>query len=165
MTDLKQTRDNPIKQFWDELDNVHAGMLGVEGAGQHMQPMAPMADPDSRSIWFYTRTDSDLVQSLGASAWAHFVVIGDDHDYHACVAGDLARNLDPARRDRFWNPMVGAWFDGKDDPALTMLQLKLSDGVVWASASNPVRFGWEMVKANLTDEEPDVGVRKHIRFS
>jgi len=164
VTDIRKTNDDPVSQFWDVLDDVHAGMLGIEGSGQHLQPMAPMADPEARSIWFFTRNDSDLVRALGAASRAHFVLIGEDHDYHACVAGDLVRNLDPVKRDEFWNPMIGAWFEGKDDPDLTMLQLRLSDGVVWASASNPVRFGWEMVKANLTDEQPDIGVRKHVQF-
>jgi general stress protein 26 len=164
MADLDKTRSAAVEQLWDELDKVHAGMLGVEGSGQHMQPMAPQLDPEGRRIWFFSRDDSDLARAAGSGAKAHFCVIGEDHDYHACLSGALRQNRDQARIDAFWSPVVAAWFEGgKADPALTLLELELSDAAIWAS-SNPIRFGWEIAKANVTEGEPDVGVRTHVRF-
>ena len=73
--------------------------------------------------------------------------------------------LDPAKRDEYWNSVVEAWFDGgKDDPKLTMLQMKLVDGKIWASTDSKIKFGWEIAKANLTDDMPHVGVTKDVRF-
>ena len=42
MADLKAARDKPAEQLWDQLKDIKAGMLGVEGSGQHLQPMAPL---------------------------------------------------------------------------------------------------------------------------
>ncbi len=165
MADLDKARNSPEDQLWDELDDVHAGMLGVEGSGQHMQPMSPHLDRDGRRIWFFANRKSDLVEAIGQGKRAHFVVVGDDHDYHACLAGDLAVNNDRARIDAYWSPVVSAWFEGgKDDPDLALLEFRLIDAAVWASSSSPIKFGWEIAKANVTDSEPDVGVRNHIRF-
>ncbi len=165
MADLDRARNQPEEQLWDQIDDVHAGMLGVEGSGQHMQPMAPQPDRDNKKIWFFTRRDSDLVSTLGQSAKAHFCIIGDDHDYHACLAGSLRRSTDRRRIERFWNPVVAAWFDGgQDDPDLVLLEFDLSDAAVWVSSSNPLRFGWQIVKANLTSDEPDLGVQTRITF-
>ena len=164
MADLEKTRTNPEKQLWEELEDVRAGMLGIEGAGQHLQPMAPQLDPDGKRIWFFTKQDNDLVQSVGAGKPAHFAIVGEDNDYHACLAGQLMVNKDRERIEKYWNTVVAAWFSGKDDPELTMLEFQLSDAMVWASSSNPIGFGWEIVKSNITSGEPDVGVRTHIEF-
>ena len=35
MADLDKARTEPAEQLWEELADIHAGMLGVEGSGQH----------------------------------------------------------------------------------------------------------------------------------
>lgn len=165
MADLQTAEHDPETQLFDEIDQIHAGMLGISGSRLHMQPMAPQLDRRTKTIWFFAKKDSELVETIGPDAQAHFCVVGKNHDYHACVAGPIAVRLDPAKRDEYWNSIVEAWFDdGKDDPMLTMLALKLVDGKIWASTDSTLSFGWEIARANLTDDDPDVGVTKHIRF-
>ncbi len=163
MVDLSKTKNDPLQQLWDILEDTRAGMLGVEDSDQHMQPMAPQLEKESNSIWFYARSDSDLVKAVRTSDRASFCVISKDHDYHASLTGLISENKSRAHIDKFWSPMVSAWFEnGKDDPTLTMLQLKLDDAAIWASSNSTLRFGWEMAKANLTGKEPDLGVHTHI---
>jgi len=162
MADLKEAKTDPKKQLWDEIDDVHAVMLGIPSTGQHMQPMAPMAAREENRIWFFTRKDSDLVRAAG-NGKAHMCLVSDDQDYHACVSGTLVENRSPQHVDRFWSPVVGAWFEGKDDPDMTMLELVPDHAAIWASSDSTARFGWEIAKANLTDSEPDLGV--HAEFA
>lgn len=72
MVSLSEARDAPARQLWDEINSVHAGMLGLEGLHNHMQPMAPHADPKTNTIWFFTKKSADLVQTLKSGARAHF---------------------------------------------------------------------------------------------
>ncbi|WP_276119724.1 MULTISPECIES: pyridoxamine 5'-phosphate oxidase family protein [Pararhizobium] len=163
MADISKTKTDPLQQLWDVLDDVHAGMLGVEESGQHMQPMAPFVEKESNSIWFYTRTDSDLVKAVQTGARAHFCVISKDHDYHACLAGAIDEVKSREHIEKYWSAPVAAWFEGgKEDPALTMLQLKLDDVAIWASTNSTLKFGWEIAKANLTGKEPELGYHTKI---
>ncbi len=163
MTDIAKTKSDPLQQLWDVLEHVHAGMLGVEESGQHMQPMAPFVEKETNSLWFYTRTDSDLVSAVRTGDRAHFCVISKDHDYHACPAGAIDEVKSREHIDKYWSAPVAAWFEGgKDDPSLTMLQLKLDDVSIWASTNSSLRFGWEIAKANLTGKEPDLGYHTQI---
>ncbi|WP_426125866.1 pyridoxamine 5'-phosphate oxidase family protein [Pararhizobium sp. PWRC1-1] len=163
MADISKTKTDPLQQLWDVLDDVHAGMLGVEGSGQHMQPMAPFVEKESNSIWFFTRTDSDLIQAARTGDRAHFCVISKDHDYHACLAGAIDEVKSRDHIDKYWSAPVAAWFEGgKDDPSLTMLQLKLDDVAIWASTNSTLKFGWEIAKANLTGKEPELGYHTQI---
>jgi general stress protein 26 len=163
MADISKTKSDPLQQLWDVLGDVHAGMLGVEDSGQHMQPMAPFIEKETNSIWFFTRTDSDLINAARTGNRAHFCVISKDHDYHACLAGAIDEVKSREHIDKYWSAPVAAWFEGgKDDPSLTMLQLKLDNVAIWASTNSTLKFGWEIAKANLTGKEPDLGYHTQI---
>ena len=163
MANINMTREQPIQQFWEMTDDIRAGMLGVEGSGQHMQPMHPNCDPEGRNLWFYADRKSDLVRAVGDGATAHFCVIGRSHDYHACVRGRLDADRNTQMIQRFWTPVTASWFKGMDDPDLTMLRFALEDGVAWSSA-DAVTFGWALLKAGVSETEPDVGARQHFSF-
>lgn len=167
MASFKDAREAPAKQLWDEIDGVHAGMLGVENSGLLMQPMAPQTDRKTNNIWFYTKTDAELVKAIKPGSRANFCLVGKDHDYHASIAGQIEVRKDAAKIDEFWNSVVAAWYeDGKNDPSLTMLALHIDDAEVWASTDSTLKFGWEIAKANLNDQKtPDVGVNVHLRFA
>ncbi|MGE0766846.1 MAG: pyridoxamine 5'-phosphate oxidase family protein [Hyphomicrobiaceae bacterium] len=163
MVDLTKTRQQPIEQFWEMTDDIRAGMLGVDGSGQHMQPMHPNCEREGRSIWFFGKKSSDLAQAIGAGGHGHFCVVGRGHDYHACVSGKLTLEHDRGIIDRFWNSVTAAWYSGKDDPDLTLIRMALDEGVAWASVGT-VKFGWEILKANMSERDPDIGARNHFSF-
>ena len=167
MASFTEAREAPAAQLWDEIDKIHAGMLGIENSGLLMQPMAPQTDRKTNTIWFYTKTDSEIVKALKPGARATFCGVGKDHDYHACLAGKIEQRKDPARIDEFWNSVVAAWYeDGKNDPRLTMLAMHVDDAEIWASTDSTLKFGWEIAKANLEEHKtPDVGVHNHLRFA
>ncbi len=168
MSDLKKARENPEALFWDEVEDVNAGMLGVEGSGQHMQPMSPYCDPEAGSIWFFTEKNSDLLSAIGATGGkAVFTIVSKNRHFFACATGALIENLDQAKLEEYWNPVAAAWYsEGKDDPNLTMLQLKLEDASIWASSGNPFAFAWRIAKGNFSDDPPeDMGERNHFRFA
>ncbi|MBB5042833.1 pyridoxamine 5'-phosphate oxidase family protein [Shinella fusca] len=166
MSDLTKARENPKEQLFDEIDRIHAGMLGLEGSSMHMQPMAPQLDRQTGTIWFFTKTDTEIAEAIAPGARAHFCVVGKDHDYHACISGRILLRRDPVKIDEYWNSVIEAWFDGKDDPKLTLLALEMEDAEIWASTGSTLKFGWEIAKANLNpDEEPDVGVKTHVDFT
>ena len=95
--------------------------------------------------------------------WEGDLIIGIDRS----AIGTLVERKDPAKIEEYWSSIVEAWYDGgKADPKLTMLALKLDDAEIWASTGNPLKFGWEIAKANFNPEdEPDVGVRTHINLT
>ncbi len=167
MSDLELARTDPEALLWKELDKLHAGMLGVEGSGQHLQPMAHHADRENRRLWFLTKRDTDLVQALHPGARAHFAIVAKAQDFHACMSGALSVQDDRERLDKIWSAVSAAWFEGgKEDPDLVMLALDLSSAAIWASTANTLAFAWEIAKANASSGTlPDVGVRNEVEFA
>lgn len=155
------------ERLWKEVEKARYGMLGLVGRtpAQHFQPMTAFCEPDSGQIWFFSRTDTDLAQAIADGAEAMFVVQAKDQGFQACVRGRLTQQLDRDRMQKYWGPVVAAWYpEGKDDPRLTMLRLDLADAQVWLSETNPLAFGFQIAKANMTGREPDVGESRPVSF-
>jgi general stress protein 26 len=151
-------------RLWKEIDKARFGMLGLAGGPpRHMQPMTAYCDEKEGAIWFFVKRDNDLIKESFAGHAAMFCIMAKDQEFQACVGGELSEDRDRGKIGKFWNAIAGAWFpDGKDDPDLTLLKFVPSDAQVWASHSGPVRFAWEIAKANATHSVPDVGTKAHL---
>jgi general stress protein 26 len=159
-TDLKD-KAAVEHRLWEEIATSRFGMLAtIERVQDHFQPMTAYCEPESGRIWFYARNDSDIAAEAQGGAEAMFVFVSKDQKLQASIRGELRTTLDLLHRDKFWNATVAAWFaKGKDDVNLTMLCLDCQDTQVWISDVGGLRFGWEIARANLTGNEPNIGGR------
>ena len=154
------------RRLWTAIEDEKIGMLGVVG-GQphHFQPMTAYFEEESRSLWFYTYKDTELLREVGDGHTGMFTFVDKDRKLWACLGGELKQSHDAARIQKFWNATVAAWYpDGKDDPRLTLLQFKPSEAEVWINDKGPVRFGLELLKASLSHTSADGGVRESLKL-
>ena len=147
--------------FWDSLKKSNTGLLGLDQPGYHAQPMTAFRDEETGTIWFFTRDDTDLARDAGVGSGqsAMFHYGSKDQNVWACVHGELsAHGQDRAIIDRYWNPVLAAWYpEGKDDPHLTILRFEAGDGRVWVNEGGFFKFAFEIAKANATKTLPDAG--------
>ncbi len=165
MSDVRKLEINAEQALWDHLSDLRDVLLGAEGGGSHLQPMAPQVDPVNKTVWFYTSKTTDLAAAALASPKAKLCSISNDRDFHASIDGTLSVHHDPAKIEQFWSPVVAAWFpEGKEDPDLTLLAFKPASAGLWTSTDSAVKFGWEIAKANITGQTPDVGVHTTVEW-
>jgi general stress protein 26 len=146
------------KRLWSEIDKVRFGMLGLTDGRSHMQPMTAFSDKERRAIWFFTKKSTDLARQTADGHYALFCVLAKDQEFQACIGGELSPDHDRAKIEAFWNPVVSAWFpEGKDDADLTLLKLTPIDAQIWVMRGGPLRFAFEIARANLTHQEPRLG--------
>lgn len=159
MADKTLTPAEAETEFWKHLKSSNTGMLGLDQPGYHSQPMTAFREEETGTIWFFTRDDTDLARDAAIGGQSAMFTYGSkDQEVWACIHGELSVAHDRERIDRYWNPVLAAWYpDGKDDPHLTLLRFEADDGRIWVSKSGPVRFMFEIAKANLTKTLPDAG--------
>jgi general stress protein 26 len=155
------------RRLWEDVEKVRFGMLGVLGLpGRPFAPMTAFAEPESGRIWFYTSDQTDLARAAQSGVAAMFIVMTRDQELQACIRGELKVSLDTLHRDKYWSSIVSAWFPkGKEDPSLVLLRLSCTNADVWISEQGPMKFGFEIVKANLTGATPDVGAHASLTFN
>lgn len=140
-------------------------MLGLTGDAHHYQPMTAFVEADANRIWFFTRKDTDLARDVAGQPGAEAAFIFQDRKLQACVDGRITLDHDRERIDRYWNAHVAAWYpEGKDDPALTLLRLDLTEAAVWITEGGLIKYAFEVAKANASDATPDVGERRDLNF-
>lgn len=159
MADKTLTPAEAETEFWKHLKSSNTGMLGLDQPGYHSQPMTAFREEETGTIWFFTRDETDLARDAAIGGQSAMFTYGSkDQEVWACIHGELSVWQDRERIDRYWNPVVAAWYpEGKDDPHLTLLRFEADDGRIWVSKSGPVRFMFEVAKANLTKTLPDAG--------
>ncbi len=165
MSSLSGVEATPTEQLWKEIGDVRAVMLGIVGSSAHPQPMAPNCDEEQSRIWFFTRRDTDLFREIGAGQRARFTAVSTGETFHASVVGTLNENHDREKIEEYWNEIVAAWYDGIEDPRMTLLEFRPDEAAVWASTGNALRFGWEIMKANDEGKHPDVGAHRVVTFA
>lgn len=167
MTDQPISQAEAEDKLWEALKDTRTGMLGlVGGEPQHFQPMTGFEDRDGRRLWFFTRNDTDLAKDVGSgNGQAMYNLVTRKTDVFACLSGELTVSNDRTVIDKYWNPVVAAWYpEGKDDPHLTLIRFDLEDARVWLNDKGPVRFMYEVAKANLTHTLPDAGDKADVTF-
>lgn len=126
--------------FWKHLRSDRTVMLGLEAsAPTTLRPMTAQLDTeaDQGPIWFFTSTDSALVQALHSQDLAIFTFVSKGFDVFATVHGHLALTADRATIDRLWNTWVAAWYEGgKDDPKLALLRFDPARAEIWRDGSS-----------------------------
>jgi len=122
------------EKFWDALEDSPFVMLGLAGVDEaHTQPMTAQFDDDlPNRIYFYTNRQNRLIAALAQSHRAVFAYSAKGHDLFASVHGTLEVDNDPAVIDKFWSPVVSAWYEkGKEDPDLVLLRFDLGEAQIW----------------------------------
>ena len=127
------TQQEIAGKLWDAFQQDRFVMLGLDGPGcAPLQPMTLLMDGNHSPFWFFTSSETDLARALGGQAKPAIATLaGKGLELFASMRGTLAVDNDPAVLDRLWSPMVEAWFEGRNDPRITLLRLDVDEAQVW----------------------------------
>ena len=153
--------------FWDRVDDVQAGMLGLTTDGK-LVPMSPaLREERDGKIWFISAAGEGLVSdtSTGGAHPARFVIADAKSGLYANIEGTLSQVEDDLVLDELWNIMASAIFDGeKDDENIRLLEFTPQTAGAWFSTTSGVKFLYEIAKAKMTDAKPDMGYQADLTF-
>ncbi len=127
-------------KFWAALESDMTVMLALDAAPAEARPMTAQLMEGQETegpVWFFTSTDSVIVQTLGGSQPAFFTFADKGHGLFATVRGLMQVHTDRAVVDALWNPFVAAWYEGgKDDPKLALLRFDADQAKIWFDANS-----------------------------
>jgi general stress protein 26 len=151
--------ETDIAVFWDRLTDINAGLLGTDNGAARIVPMSHQILDGDPTIWFITARDTDLAEAAEHGAQpASFVLAEGGKGLYAIIRGALAQNKDPALRDALWSTVADSWFKrGKSDPDVCILGLVPETAEVWLTPTSGLSFAFNVVRAQVTGEQPDMG--------
>jgi general stress protein 26 len=152
-------KKDDIATFWERLTAIRAGLLGTQNGAARMVPMSHQLRDRDATIWFITARDTDLAEATehGHTEASYMIAEGGEGLY-AVIQGELMQNNDPVLLDELWSTVADSWFEGgKTDPRICVLGLVPKSAEVWLTPTSGLSFAFNIVRAQLTGDEPEMG--------
>lgn len=154
------------EEFWDRMEDVQAGFLGLESGAARPVPMSHYVDRDTGVLWFITAEGTDIAEALTKGpASARYIVASGDGRVYARIDGRMQIVQNQEKLDELWNAVAAAWFDeGRQDDDIRLLRFDPNEAEVWA---NPGKLGflYEIAKGQQEGVTPDMGAHGTLRFA
>ncbi len=150
------------KTLKDSLDGMMFAMVGTEdrtGPGPlwKSRPLTTAKATDD-TLQFLVSSETDWVQALETSGSPTTVTYSDPgKNTYVSLQGTATTTGDKAVIDELWSAPNGAWFDGKDDPKIRVLQVAVDSGEYWDSAGGKIGGLISVLKAAAGGDGGDRG--------
>jgi general stress protein 26 len=120
------------------------------------RPMATQEADFDGSLWFFTRSESAKVNSLGSDQHVNLAYADPNDNRWISVAGLGHLVLDKAKMKELWNPLLKAWFpDGLEDPQLGLIRVDVESAQLWDAPEGKLVTLIGFAKAALTGKPDD----------
>lgn len=159
------TDSNPADRAWDLIDDIRVCMLTSKSGDQlRARPMHAMADRMSGEIVFFTDARAHKDDEVARDPQVCLAFAKPGSNSYISLSGRAVVSDDRAEiRERF-TEMTKVWFpDGPEDPNIRLLKVTPEFGEYWDGA-NPLVFAFEVAKARMTHERPDLGDNRKVAF-
>jgi general stress protein 26 len=118
----------------------------------HARPMAIADFADDGSIWFISGEDTSKVTELKQDS--KILAVMQSTAKYLSVSGRAEVQRDRAHVQRLWKDAYKAWFTGKDDPNIVLIQLRPSEAEYWDNSGiKGLKFALQYAAARVTGTE------------
>lgn len=154
------------KLIWNLIKDIKVGMLVTkatkEDGSMRARPMSLVQDAYDGTLFFYTSKSDAKAFEIAQDTDICLTFSNTKDNVYVSLTGKAMISEDRELIDSYWNPWVAAWFkNGKDDPDLAMLKVKVNKGEHWDSTNNKLVQIFEIAKSNIKESStPKLGENK-----
>ena len=162
--------DDPVQRLQTLIKDIRVAMLITHvgeprpHAGLHGRPMETQDMPFDGTLWFLTSAASPKAFEIEEDSEVALVYADPQTRRYVYVTGRARLLRDAATIEALWSPEQAVWFpDGKADPDLRALQVRVSRALYWTRRSDHETAA-AMSAALETGTSPDLGDSGTIVF-
>ncbi len=146
--DHDPTAARDLQQALEGLRFAMAATPDAQGEWRS-RPLA-LAGQEGGRLSFLVGVDADWVAALEGAGSPTTVTFSDPgKNTYVALQGTARVVHDPDRTSALWNPGAGAYFDGKDDPRVRVLDVDVHYGEYWDSPSGRLGSVLQLASAAL----------------
>ena len=151
-----------------ELTREISTAMMLTGLGQkpvHAIPMSPKRIEDTGEILFISKSNSDHNSNLEKDPDCQ-LIFGDVRSKEfLTVYGVATISNDPALIKELYTNLDDNWFDGNEDPTITIIRFKPRYGYYWDTKTNALVTLAKLGYTALTGNETEIGVKGLLNFN
>lgn len=127
------------------------------------RPMGIQKCNEEGRIFFLSRKDSAKNKELEKSDEMQLTISNDKNSEYLNIYGHAKVYRSQDEIDEMYNPLANNWFDGKDDPQITIIKFTPEKGHYWDTKHGKVIQFAGMLAGAVTGKQLDDGVHGDIR--
>lgn len=127
------------------------------GGETHSRPMALQEVDENGTLWFLSSKESLKNEEIQNDSYVELYFLNSSAYEYIFVKGQAQISQDPELIEKYWNSFANAWFDGKDDPRITVIGVKAQDGYYYETKNNKVIAMAKMLFAAATGSKNEDG--------
>jgi len=154
-----------LRRLGELIGNIEVAMMTTRAADGSLvsRPLQTLKLDDNGELIFFTAADSHKVDELTQESAVNLAYADPGEQRYVSVRGRARMDRDEATIDELWSPAQKIFFpDGKDDPNLMVLRVRVQDASYWEAAGNFITRALDFARGMLSDSPQDLGKHGHL---
>jgi len=121
------------------------------------RPMALQEVDTEGNLWFLSDVNSDKNHEITSDSDVELYFMNNSKYEYMFIKGKATQSQDKALIEKYWTDFANAWFDGKDDPSISVIKVTPNDGYYYQTKENKLIAMSKMIFAAITGKSIEDG--------
>ena len=121
------------------------------------RPMALQGVDEEGYLWFLSSIDSSKNKEIKEDDEVQLYFMNNSKYEYVFIKGKASITQDRDLIEKYWTNFANAWFDGKDDPKVSLIKVKPSDGYYYETKENKLVAMSKMIFSAITGSSTEDG--------
>lgn len=123
----------------------------------HVVPMSTKKVDDEGNIWFLSNKTSEHNKNIERNKKAQLIYADKGSNEFLSVYGSATINTDRNKIKDLYGKADDAWFDGEDDPNVTVIKIEPEDAYYWDTKNGKIISLLKIASSAITGNKTDLG--------
>lgn len=119
------------------------------------RPMSLQETDDSGNLWFISSEASNKNFEIKEDRRVQLFFMNNGSSQYLSIFGDATIYKDKSTIEEKWSSMANAWFDGKDDPNVSIIRVEPKESYYWDTKAGKLVSLLSFVTAAITGNKTD----------
>jgi general stress protein 26 len=157
--------NSDLRKLAELIGDIEVAMLTTCAADGSLvsRPLQTLKLDANGELIFFTAADSHKVEELTDDASVNLAYAQPSDHRYVSVRGRARMDRDADTIDELWSPVQKIFFpDGKGDPNLMVLRVRVQDASYWEASGNFVERALDLARGMLSENPADLGKQGHL---
>lgn len=158
-------KGSDLHKLGELIDGIDVAMFTTRASDGSLvsRPLQTLKLSAEGEILFFTAAKSHKVEELTDDHSVNLAYADKGENRYVSIRGRARMDRDSDIINELWSPAQKIFFpDGKDDPNLMVLRVRVRDASYWEGASNMLERAFDFARAMIDDSPADLGKQGHL---
>lgn len=162
----KAPANTDLYKLGELVKDMEVAMLTTRATDGSMisRPLQTLKLDDNGEFIFFTAAESHKIDELTADSTVNLAYADPGEQRYVSVRGRARMDRDADTINELWSPAQKIFFpEGKGDPDLMVLRIRVQDASYWEGASNFIARAFDFARGMLDESPGDLGEHGHLQ--